>query len=463
MKVLGGLCVSACALIAASGYAVAQIPTPVPAYPGNALGPAAVGPEGTTVLNRPRPDYDPLGIRLGSFIVHPSVGLTETFDSNVFATQNNAKSDFYTTENPGVSVASDWNRHSLAFTATGQFKQYATHSSEDVNNAATDLRGRYDISNGQYFIADGGYALQHEDRASPDSTVNQLHPTEYHVTGGYFAYVHELTRIGFRVDSTVTSYDFNSQFTQFGVLVPENDRDRIEYVVAPRASYEFIPGYQAFVRAVGNLRRYNQQDQTLLHPDPADFRIVRPSARRNSQGYEVDAGTAIEVTRLITAEIYFGFLHQEYQAQSSPGELFHNFNGPAFGGNVLWNVTPLTSLKGSFSQSVAETTLVVATPTLANPFAETAASGSRETNVQLTAEHELLRNVLLTGSVGYVHDAYSEINRTDDTFGGTVGARYLMNRNIRLTADVSYSKRDSNVAGAGYERVLGIVGAAIGF
>jgi hypothetical protein len=462
MRVVGGLCVSVCALMVASGYAVAQIPAPVPAYPGNALGPAAVGPEGQTVLSRPRPDYDPLGIRLGSFIVHPTLGLTETYDSNVFATQNGAKSDFYTTENPGVSVASDWNRHSLAFTATGQFKQYATHSSENVNNAATDLRGRYDISNGQYFIADGGYALQHEDRASPDSTVNQAHPTEYHVTGAYLAYVRELARIGLRVDSTVTSYDFNSQFTNTGILVPENDRDRIEYVVAPRVSYEFIPGYQAFVRAVGNLRQYNQQDQTLLHPNPGDFRIMDQSARRNSKGYELDAGTAIEVTRLITAEIYVGFLHQEYE---SP--LFPNFNGPAFGGNLLWNVTPLTSLKGSFSQSVAETTLVVlaptVTPTAANPIPQVAASGSRETNIQLTAEHELLRNLLLTGSVGYVRDAYSQINRTDNTFGSDIGARYLMNRNIRLTADVSYSKRDSNVPGAGYDRVIGIVGATVGF
>jgi len=458
MKVLGGLCVSACALMVASGHAMAQIPTPVPAYPGNALGPAAVGPEGQTVLSRPRPDYDPLGIRLGSFIVHPSLGVTGTFDSNVFATQSGAKSDFYATENPGVSVASDWNRHSLAFTATGQFKQYATHSSENVNNGATDLRGRYDISNGQYFIADAGYTLQHEDRASPDSTANQAHPTEYHVTGAYLAYVRELTRIGLRVDGTVTSYDFNSQFTDTGILVPENDRDRIEYVLAPRASYEFIPGYQAFVRGVGNIRRYNQQDQTLLHPDPGDFTITNPSARRNSAGWEVDVGTAIEITRIITAEIYAGFLHQEYQ---SP--LFTDTNSPAFGGNLLWNVTPLTSVKGSFSQSVAETTLVNVTQTGPGTFVTQAASGSRETNVQLTVEHELLRNVLLTGAIGYVHDDYRGISRVDDTYGGNIGARYLMNRNIRLTADLSYSKRDSSVVGAGYDRVIGIVGATVGF
>jgi hypothetical protein len=462
MKVSGGVCISACALVIASGHAIAQIPAPVPAYPGNALGPAAVGPEGTTVLSRPRPDYDPLGIRLGSFIVHPSIGLTETYDSNVFATQTGAISDFYTTESPGISVASDWNRHSLAFTANGQFKQYVSRTSENVNNATTDMRGRYDISNGQYFIADGGYALQHEDRSSPDANVNAAHPTEYHVTGGYLAYVRELTRIGLRVDGTITSYDFNNQFTNTGILVPEQDRDRIEYVVAPRVSYEFVPGYQAFVRVLGNLRQYNQQDQTLLHPDPADFRIQDQSARRNSKGYEVDAGTAIEITRIVTAEIYIGFLHQEYQ---SP--LFPDVNGPAFGGNLLWNVTPLTSLKGSFSQSVAETTLVVLAPNVAptplNPIPQVAASASRETNVLLTAEHELLRNLLLSGSVGYVHDDYRGITRTDNTYGADIGARYLMNRNIRLTADVSYSKRDSNVPNAGYDRVIGIVGATVGF
>jgi hypothetical protein len=410
------------------------------------------------VLSRPRPDYDPLGIRLGSFIVHPSVGVAETYDSNIFATQTGAVSDFYFTGSPGVSIASDWNRHSLAFTANGQFKQYASHSSENVNNATTDLRGRYDISNGQYFIADGGYALLHEDRASPDSTTAQAHPTEYHVTGGYLAYVRELTRIGLRVDGTVTSYDFNNQFTNAQILVPEQDRDRIEYVVAPRVSYEFIPGYQAFVRALGNVRQYNQQDQTLLHPDPGDFRITNPSARRNSKGYEFDAGATIEVTRIVTAEIYVGYLHQEYE---SP--LFPDVSSPAFGGNLLWNVTPLTSLKGSFSQSVAETTLVVAAPTAANPFAEQAASASRETNLQLTAEHELLRNLILTGSVGYVRDDYRGITRTDNTYGTDIGARYLMNRNIRVTADLSYSKRDSNVPNSSYDRVIGIVGATLGF
>jgi len=455
MKVLGGLGASTCALVVGSAVATAQIPTPVPAYPGNALGPAAVGPEGTTVLNRPRPDYDFLGIRAGSFLIFPSIGLSGTYDSNIFATPSGAQSDFYLTENPSVAVNSDWNRHALGLTASGQFKQYTSHASENVNNGAVDGRGRLDISNGEYVSVDTGYALQHEDRSSPNAPQNAKNPVQYTVTGGYLAYVRELRRLAFRVDSTLTSYAFNNQSDPTGALIVENDRDRIEYVLAPRVSYEYIPDYQAFLRVLGNVRRYNTKDNQTLQ-------LFGNSARRNSQGYEVDAGSAIKITSLVTGEIYLGWLHQEYQ---SP--LFSNVNGPAFGGNVLWNVTPLTSLKGSFSQSVAETTLA-------------GVSSSYETNVLLTVEHELLRNLLLSGSVGFVRDTYQGATRVDSTVGVGAGVRYLMSRNVKLTFDLSYSDRNS--AGtqpalatppatgitqvspnANYSRVIGTLGAQFGF
>lgn len=438
MRMLGGLLACAGASVLAAGAVMAQVPTPVPAYPGNALGPEAVGPEGQTVINRPRPDYDPLGVRAGSFLVYPSLGVSETFDSNIFATPSGDKSDFYTTESPGLSVNSDWNRHALNFSTNGQFKQYMTHTTENVNNGSVDMNGRYDISNGEYLIADGGYALLHEDRASPDAFANAKNPVQYTTTGGYLAYVYALRRIGFRIDSTITSYAYNNQSTLTGLLIPESDRDRIEYVVAPRVSYEFIPGYSAFVRVLGNVRQYNQQDQFEL----ATFGV---SARRNSHGGEVDAGATIELTRIITAELYVGYLDQIYEARS----LYPNISGPAGGGNLLWNITPSTSLRGSLSQSVAETDLI-------------GTSGSNETNFTLTAEQELLRNLLASASLGYVRDDYVGISRLDNTYGADIGIRYLMNRNIRLTSDISYSSRSSSV-GQNYDRVIASVGARLGF
>ena len=48
---------------------------------------------GNTVAGRSRPDYDAVGIRIGSFFIYPTLEITPTWDTNIFATQSNRKSD----------------------------------------------------------------------------------------------------------------------------------------------------------------------------------------------------------------------------------------------------------------------------------------------------------------------------------------------------------------------------------
>ena len=56
------------------------------------------------VQHRPRPDYDPLGIRAGSFLVFPSLTLSGLYDSNVFATKHDTDSDVAGIVAPVVEV-----------------------------------------------------------------------------------------------------------------------------------------------------------------------------------------------------------------------------------------------------------------------------------------------------------------------------------------------------------------------
>jgi hypothetical protein len=441
------------ALIFTASAAWAQsFQQPVPSYPANALAPAAVGPEGTTVLDRPRPDYDRAGRRIGSFIARPTIGLAETYDSNIYATPS-ATSDFYTNLDPAISIQSDWGRHALAFNANGDFKWYASHDTENVYNGSADVTGRYDIENGSYLLGDVGYALNHEDRSSPSRDSggpvlgNPKSPVEYTTTGGYLGYVRQEGRLGLNADATITSYSYVNASDIAGNVVTETDRSRIEYVGSVKASYEIIPQspYQVFVRGLGNTRKYNAVDSTQGLPLAQGGVTPGQTARRNSTGWEVDAGGSMQITRVITAEIYAGWLDQEYDSN-----LFKSVSAPSFGGNLLWNVTPLTSIKGSASQSVAETTL-------------TGASSSTEDNLSLTVEHELRANIILVGSGGYVHDSYNGISRTDDTYGVNGGVRYLLNRTWRATGDITYSNRTSSAAGQNYDRVIATVGVEAGF
>jgi hypothetical protein len=434
-------------LIFSASVASAQsFQQPVPAYPANALAPSAVGPEGTTVLERPRPDYDRPGMRVGSFLARPTVGLAETYDSNIYATQS-ATSDFYTTLDPAISIQSDWGRHALAFNANGNFKWYASHDSENVYNGSADVTGRYDIENGSYLLGDVGTGVNHEDRSSPSRDSggpvlgNPKSPVEYATTGGYLGYVRQEGRLGLNADATITSYSYVNTTDTVGNIVTETDRSRIEYVGAAKASYEIIPQlpYQVFVRGLGNTRKYNAVDSTQTTITPGR------TARRNSTGWEVDVGGSMQITRVITAEIYAGWLDQQYDSN-----LFKSVSAPAFGGNLLWNVTPFTSLKASASQSVAETDL-------------TGASSSTEDNLSLGVEHEFLANLIVLGGAGYVHDSYNGVSRTDDTYGFNGGVRYLLNRTWRATGDVTFSKRDSSVTGQNYDRVIATIGIEAGF
>jgi len=438
------------ALLASAALAPAQAQAPVlgpfPSWPGGALEPAAVGPLSETVMRRGRPDYDPLGIRWGSFIIHPSLSVVGTYDSNVFATANTAstpvKSDFFVTEIPTLSIGSDWNQDAVSLSVSGAFKQYASQTSEDVNNFTTEADGRLDLSNGEYLAIDTIYQLLHEDRSSPNAAISAKNPIEYKVMGADLVYVHQKARLGFRIDNTLTAYDFNNASTASGATIPENFRDRIEYVVAPRLNYEIVPGYNAFVRVIGNERQYFSQQ---IGGGPSGENV-----RRNSHGWEVDAGTAIEISRITTAEVYVGYLKQYYE-----NPLLKWPSGIGFGANLIWNVTPISTIRASFSQAVAETTLP-------------GASSSLETGVQLTGEHELLRNLLLLASVGFVHDNYQQASpaRSDNTFGADVGARYLLNRNWTATLDVNYSRRDSsagNIPTGNYSRVQAIASVKLGF
>ena len=121
-QLIGAIALFAAAA-AAPAYAQSPVLGPFPSWPAGALEPAAVGPLSETVLNRARPDYDPLGIRLGSFILHPTLAVAGTYDSNVFATPNTkatpVKGDFYVSELPSLSIGSDWNRHAVALNLSG--------------------------------------------------------------------------------------------------------------------------------------------------------------------------------------------------------------------------------------------------------------------------------------------------------------------------------------------------------
>ena len=379
--------------------------------------------ERQSVLQRARPDYDPLGAPLGSFLLYPSIDVSETYNSNVFVTPTNTKADVLTTVSPGVQLRSNWNNDALDFITSGQMKRYATQVGENYSNALVGTDGKLDIERDVYLTGHLTYQLAHEDRASPNTLVNQKNPTEYQQASAGTQYVHATGRLALQVDGSVDYYTYNNEQTLTGTIIPETGRDRIEYGFGPRVSYELVPGYEAFVQARGNYRQYMSQFNTS-------------GLDTTSRGYSADVGTAVRLGATVNGEVFAGWFAQDYSdARLAP------VSGPHFGGNLLWNVTQQTSIRGSVARTVEETIVV-------------GASSYVQTLSSITVEHELWRNLLLNGSAAYMIQDFQGFVRTDTSYLASIGARYLITRNLNSGVNLGWSRRNSTVPGNNYDQYL---------
>ncbi len=206
---------------------------------------------GETVLERPRPELDPIGQRVGRFLVYPSFTLAGEVDDNIFRDDSGTKTDFITKLRPRLRVRSDWSRHALTFEADADIGIYYDNNSENYEDARIGTAGRLDID-GDTFAAGGlNFQKLHEDRGSPDEAGGR-NPTEFNVLTGNAELFRQFGRFNGTINAEAKGIDFNDADAFIGGVVTEinnDDRDRTIVTAAGRVGYEIFrttrPSYAA--------------------------------------------------------------------------------------------------------------------------------------------------------------------------------------------------------------------------
>ncbi len=360
------------------------------------------------------------GLRFGSLILTPSLGLTTAYASNVFAAPNHERSDWFAGFLPGIDIDSDWSRHAFSLRAQGEFRQYATYSRENVNNASIAGTGRIDLAPNAYVLAGASYQLLHEDRGAL-VPVNGINPTQYTVTSGKGGFVIEPSPLGLRLDATIDSYAYNDVTLFGGTIVNETARDRVVYALEPRISYQILPQYDGFVRAVVNRRQYN----STREPD---------GLGRSSTGYATDIGTSLKLPGFAAGEIYLGYLTQNYDAKPLKPIAAVNF-----GANLEWRPNAATSLLVNLGRTVEESAML-------------GSQGTLQTAVRLGVEHEVIQKLVLLGSVSYSSADFAGPTGSSNLFGLRLGTRYAIGGTLSAGLEYDVGIRDSSVALPSYTR-----------
>lgn len=370
-------------------------------------------PTNVDIEHRPRPDYDPLGVRVRSFFVNPSLTVGTGYDDNVFATNNNREDDVFFTVAPEVNVKSNWSRHQLQLGVGGEAAWFADQDEQNYQDVFGNLSGRLDISRANKLDVLLSAARKHEDSSSPDAEDNENNDVSkfYEYRTG-LNYRHDFARLFAIVGADIDRLDFQDHDG-----INEDDRDRNQYRGRLRGGIDLTPRINVFAEGTVDTRQY---DQT-----PNDGGVDR-----ESNGYVGRLGVGLDLTNLIFGEFTVGYTERHYK----DGDL-GNVGGLNGGGTITWNVTPLTSLILSAQADVIETTV---------DFNGDTANADRRAESNVEVWHELLRNVLLHANAGYVRDDFDGVSRTDDTVIAGGGLRYLLNRNLYLDATYNFDKRWSD-------------------
>jgi hypothetical protein len=388
-----------------------------------------------TVLDRERPDYDPLGIRAGSFFIFPSISLSGTYDSNAFASSNDEEDDFGAIIAPQVDVNSNWSRHALNFSAGAVGAVWNDFSENDYLDAFAATTGRLDVTRENIVSGTLRFDRLHDDRDDPDAQEDTTiggndrgNLTRYYRGLANLQYRHNFARF-----FTVLGGDVQRFFYEDIGDREESRRDRWQYGPRLRLGYQISPRIGTFVQGNYSWREYDESQN-----------INGEFEKRDNHGYRVAVGSNVDITSILFGELSFGYSERFYDSDA-----FKDTGGFGGDGTLTWNVTPLTSLILTASSEVLETTVI---------FDGDAADANFQNGVGLEVQHELLRNVLLNGTADYTRDDFQGTSRTDNSFGLGAGVSYLLNRNLSLDANYRFTKRTSDDNDAEFDRNIVLVG-----
>jgi len=397
---------------------------PVPPVPS---GPQAPQPPGQptypsqTVVQRPRPELDPLGLRFGDFFWFPRGELDEAYNSNIFATPSPTISDVITVLQPSFDLLSSFPRNALNLHGGATTQVYAIHPGQNTQDGFVSTDGRLDLDAGNSFYGSAEAAHLHIPRTSTNSPGNAAQPVTYWNYTANAGYRQTGLRVGYQADIAVQNTQYNAVPAVGGGILPQSPSDTTISQAALRGSYEVVPDYLSFIRVAGNLTDYT-------HTIPGGVRF-------NSTGYRADLGLQILPRHVLSGEIFAGYLSQIYNASG-----LGSISGFDAGGRLVYNVTRLTTTTFTGLRTVVPS----------NPTIGTTGTSYLATTVAANVDHELLRNLLLNVTAGYENDAYLGISRTDNIFNVGAGFKYLLNRNLFLGGSYNYQQRSSTIAGGSY-------------
>jgi len=363
--------------------------------------------------------YDPIGVRIGNFIVLPELTSTFAFTDNVFQSSQLKKSDVAVQFVPSVVVASDWSAHELELSIAGLLSYYREFSSENDREFQGRARGRLDFTSRTSLTGEASYSLTQESRSDPELPTGTADRPNVRTSGAAAAVDHRFNRLSLRLRGNLERTSFSDAVLLNGVVDPQDDRDFTDRAAQLRGAYQFNSDVTAFVQGEVLRRSYKR-------PARSDDIL------RSSKGFEVTAGVEGNLSPTITGTAAVGYVEQNPDDVS-----LKSIQSVVVNANLTWRPSALTTVRLNAQTDIDGTTLA-------------GASGQLTQIAGIEVEHSFRRYLIAIAGASYEKRDYVGSALEERQLIGALGIEYLFNQNWAIVAGYEHTRFESTEAGRDY-------------
>jgi len=349
---------------------------------------------------------DPYYIPVGSFLFRPQLGITEAYDSNIFAQRTNYVADQILILEPSLLLKSNWEKHFLQFNAGGELGRYRNNPSENFDDSWVDVKGRYDISKNTNFFGGLNHTRDHEERGTPE--VVGTEPTTFGSDQAHAGFMRQIGDYKIRLGGTVEKLDYDNTATTIN-----DDRDREVRGLGVRINYLYAPNREVFAQGIYDSRDY------VLALDDAGY-------DRDSEGYRASVGVKNRYSNRLGVESYVGFLHHDFQDPR-----FANIDIPEANTKINYLSSPQSRISLSLNRSLEETILPGASSYLSDTL-----------SLQAERRFDSRRSVVAAFSAGLAD--YQGVALQERTVDASLDWRYRINPELYFGVRYRVLVNDSN-------------------
>lgn len=362
-------------------------------------------PRADVAGSRPQPEFDPLGIRFGPWRADAGLRLTQGWDSNLFGETRDTDADGFTVLAPSLTLASDWSRHAVDAAARGTFTRYWDNPALNTDEFAASIGSTLDIGR-IGFRSRSSIVRTAERRGENGAPLSFGDPSTFRVWGQSMEVRADLAPVVISLTGSHADIAYSDIRLANGSIVDQGFRDSrdlsagLRMIVAPtgRAALGII-GEFSHAR---NRRSARSSDQLKI------------------------AGLAALDAGLLRAEGELGYL-----AKSFDNPAFRDFSGLTYSGTVHWYPTPLLTI-GLETRKRLENS-------------GNAAVGTVESRSwAISADHELLRNLILRTSYRQRRQRYPEIAVSAISRRVELNGEYRFNRSVAIESYIRVERRESS-------------------